>query len=292
MKRRWLVPLALLLVAAVLASGCRRKEEKPAAKGQVTASDAYRHSYGAPPTVEKGNVFAMVGYLPLAADPGKVTPLPLFLFSTQGHMLHLVKRLLSVDPSAAARIGVINPFPPGTGLRSLKQDGETMIVDLLIPPGWQPATGQMQQMQASLGFSLLQFPGVKQLSLRENGVPFPGLPDKPYVPDPAIVSPPGPPTLLGVVGSWAAHAVGPNQVSVFFDRPVTVEKLTLTTAKGKRIEGEQFRSIFDMALVVAPKDPTALREGMQLWVDWQVRDRQGRTAEGRTEVPLLRMKHP
>jgi hypothetical protein len=189
-----LLVLLVLLVLLAGAGGCRKKTAPPPVTGgQVTATAAYQTHFGAPPTVEEGSCHAMVGYLPLADDPEKIVPLPLFLFSESNRMALLIERLLTVDPAASERIGASNPFPAGTLLNTLIQDGDLLTVDLggeLTLPG-DPA--RWRQIHAVLDHSLAQFPGVARLRVTVIDQLPCGYPEEGSVPDPAVVASPGEP---------------------------------------------------------------------------------------------------
>jgi hypothetical protein len=203
----------------------------------------------------------------------------------------LIERLLTVDPAASERIGTSNPFPAGTLLNTLIQDGDLLTVDLggeLTLPG-DPA--RWRQIHALLGHSLLQFPGVARLRVTVNEQLPPGYPEEGRVPDPAVVASPEEPKLIGVVGIWEPGK-GLQEVSVFFDRPLEVKHIELLEHGAGQVAGERFRSVFDMAVVVLPAHPEDLEEGEPMTIKYDVVDRLGRAAQGEKTLPLSRMEHP
>lgn len=301
MKRKPRVFWMLLIMLALLLAGGCRKEQPPAAvtegkgtatEGKVTATEAYLSHFGPAPTVAEGSAHAMVGYLPKADNPQQLVPLPLYLFSESNRMQLLIERLITVDSQATERIGASNPFPPGLILNTLIRDGELLNVDLIGGPELVEDSQRMQAIQAVLGHSLLQFPGVTRVRLSVNGVFPPGVPDEGVVPDPAVVASAGEPKLIGVVAVWEPGMSQPQEVSVFFDRPLDVNRVEIQDADGRAVEGEQFRSVFDMAVVLLPKHPDRLSEGLPLTVRFDVVDKLGRTAQGEKTMPLVRMEHP
>ncbi len=294
MKLTRMVVLAVLLPAMlVLAASCRKEQAKaPAVVPKVAPTAAYLTHFGEPPVVEEGTAHAMVGYLPLAADPGKVVPLPLFLFSETNRMQLLVERLLTVTAEASERIGTFNPFPSGTLLNTLVQDGDLLTVDLggvLQLPG-DPDT--WRNIHAVLGHSLLQFPGVQRVRVTIDGDLPPGYPADGAAPDAGVVASPGEPQVIGIVGVWEPGAAQPEELSVFFDRPLKVNHAALMEHGGGPVEGEQFVSVFDMAVVIQPKNAGHIQEGQPMTVSYDVVDRLGRTAKGEKTFPLSRLEHP
>lgn len=284
----------LFLFLSLLVSGGCRKEQSPApvTGGKVTASEAYLTHFGEAPKVEEGTAWAMVGYLPKADNPEQLVPLPLYLFSESNRMKMLIDRLLTVDSEATERIGASNPFPSGIMLNTLIQDGEQLNVDLI---GGQELTDDLQRLrtiQSVLGHSLLQFPGVKRVRLSVNGELPSGFAEEGVVPDPAVVASAGEPKLIGVVGVWEPGASQLQEVSVFFDRPLNVNLLEIKEHGGELIEGEQFRSVFDMAVVLLPKSPERLSEGQPVTVKYDVIDKLGRPTQGEKTLPLVRLEHP
>ena len=286
--------LMILLLPLLMAGGCRKEQAPPAAvtEGKVTATEAYLTHFGPPPTVQEGIAFAMVGYLPKADNPAQLVPLPLYLFSESNRMQLLIERLITVDSEATERIGASNPFPPGLILNTLIRDGELLNVDLIGGPELIEDPMRMQAIQAVLGHSLLQFPGVERVRLSVNGVFPQGVPAEGVVPDPAVVTSAGEPKLIGVVGLWEPGTNHLQEVSVLFDRPLNVNLLALSEQDGTPVEGEQFRSVFDMAVVVLPNTPQRLSEELPLTVKFEVVDKLGRSAQGEKTLPLVRLVQP
>ena len=80
-------------------------------------------------------------------------------------------------------------------------------------------------------------------------------------------------------------------VHVYFDRPVDVKDFSLADQNGKPFAGEIFHSVFDMAAVLKPKDPSLFTAGMPIKVRWKVADKKGRSAEGEKILPLEIKEH-
>lgn len=80
-----------------------------------------------------------------------------------------------------------------------------------------------------------------------------------------------------------------EDVNAFFDRPVEVKELKLLSKEGQPFAGDLYHSVFDMAAVLKPKDPSQFKERMPIKVRWKVIDKLGRQAEG-DSVWLLEVK--
>jgi hypothetical protein len=122
------------------------------------------------------------------------------------------------------------------------------------------------------------------------GTLLPQQAERGFYPDPEAVMPPGLPRVLTVAGVWEEAVANPEEVSVFFDRPVGVEEVRVSV-DGRRLEGDYFTSVFDMAVVIRPQQPEKLREGLPVAVAWRVVDRLGRKGEGEKTFPLARVEH-
>jgi hypothetical protein len=80
-----------------------------------------------------------------------------------------------------------------------------------------------------------------------------------------------------------------EEVNAFFDRPVDVKELKLLSRDGQQFAGELYHSVFDMAAVLKPKEPSLFKERMEIKVRWKVVDKLGKQAEGEG-VWLLEVK--
>lgn len=295
MRRICLVFLLATLLLPL--SGCERREvsppvaSAPTSSGSIEASSAYLRFFGTPPSVAEGSCFALVGYYPLVGKPGKVVPFPLFMFNRENRMQVVVEQLLKWgegwDMGGTAR----NPFPPGTELYSLTREDDLVRVELSPSVLGETGAQEKRLILAVLGHTLAQFEGVRRVMIVAGGKLLPFQAERGFIPDPEAVLPPGEPTVLSVVGVWEEGRQEPQEVSVFFDRPVTVQQVELSS-DGRRLEGEYFRSVFDMAVVVRPQAVGEYREGMPVQVEWEVNDPLGRRGEGSKTFALRRLEHP
>jgi germination protein M len=80
-----------------------------------------------------------------------------------------------------------------------------------------------------------------------------------------------------------------EEVNAFFDRPVEIKELKLLSKDGQQFAGDLYHSVFDMAAVLKPKDPSQFKERMPIKVRCTVTDKLGRQAEGE-KVWLLEVK--
>lgn len=71
-----------------------------------------------------------------------------------------------------------------------------------------------------------------------------------------------------------------EELNAFFDRPVEVKELKMLSKDGQELAGDLYHSVFDMAGVLKPKDPSIFKERMPIKVRWKVVDKLGRQAEG------------
>ena len=292
----YLAAFFLLLTLGV--AGCNRQDRDSAPSAgepvaaEVKTSAAYRQYFGTPPVVREGSCMALVGFLPSAREPEKVVPLPLFLFNPEQSQRLLIERLLSVEPEAAALAWVKNPFPEGTALRSLTVESQTARVDLSPHAARYSDRKQLLQMFQALGHSLIQFPEISRVLVTVGETPFPESPGNPYSPDSRDITSPGPPRLIGLAGSWEEGQQNPSEVSVYFDRPVEVREIRLNDASGNMVDGDFFRSIFDMAVVIHPRGGPVLEPGMPLTVHWLAVDPLNREGKGTDTLPLRQLEHP
>jgi germination protein M len=65
----------------------------------------------------------------------------------------------------------------------------------------------------------------------------------------------------------------------------------MSDKSGKPFVGDAYHSVFEMAGVLKPKDPTQFKDGMPVKVHWKVVDKLGRPAEGDKEYSLEEKEH-
>ena len=267
-----------LLLVAFLAAGF--PAPGLAAPAELTATATYQKIFGPPPTVAKGTCYAMVGYLPLVSDSARVRPFPLFAFRRSGQLELLVGKLIKFDRRIADRIGVMVPFPEGTQLQEIKHRGSELRIYLQVPSDRE---GDPAGMARSLANSAAQFAPKSRLQLYLNG--------KPVTVPASTVADPGPPLLLAARLGTAEDKAAQPELGFLFDRPVQVEHITLRGSGGE-IPGERFLGVFDMAVVVHPPIPAAVKLGDLVTAQWAVTDRLGRTGEGSQEFPVEAATEP
>lgn len=287
--RKGALLLFLGMVIFSTAAGCSRREESVPG-GTVKASEAYLRHFGAAPTVKEGSCFALVGYFPLNDNPLQVRPVPLFIFSRDGQMDKVVRHLMALDGGALGK-GEGNPFPAGTQLKSLSVKEDSAVVQLAFGAGLPQDRRVVQGIVSALGYTLAQFPGVRRVLVEADGTPLPGVDRGGFVPDARNILEPELPRPIGVAGVWEGNAATPEEVLIAFDRPVALQKVEVL-AEGKPLSGDYYQSAFDMAVVIRPGRGEAVREGMPVRVEWQVRDRLGRSSSGGEDFPLQRQNRP
>lgn len=286
-----IVWIALLVI---FISGCRNNEQEVTPeKSAVTASKAYTTYFGEPPKVTGGQCYALAGFYPRAENPARVTPIPHFLLSEGKRRRQLlVQQLIKGGAIPGLEEVFVNPFPPGTKLLSLTVNGVTMNVDLSPEVLEQTDPVLQKGLLAGLGHTLIQFDPIENLVVTAAGTPLPWMPGSSYEPLRGSVMAPQEPRLLTAVANYAEEAAVPEEILVFFDRPVSVDSFTLAAANGNEVRGEYYTSVFDMAVVLHPEDPDRLMAGDRVVVAWSVTDRLGRKASGQDSLVLRRQEHP
>lgn len=279
--------LGLSLWCLLLVLGCREAAETPAvAPARVFANQAYLEHFGQPPQPRRGIAYARVGYLPLRAQPERVRPFPLFLFSDENQVSQVLNRLVGRELLLDPRGPMIHPFPPDTILQVGMPNQGALTIELdtsATPEHLLPAARALTE-------TACQFPGIERLVILVAGQPLPGLPREGLTPEPASIVAPGEPQPLMIAGMWEPGEAEPTEILFNFDRPVKVNRFVLNGSDGKPLAGDYFTSVFDMAVVFHPARP-GLVEGSLLEAEWSVTDALGRSASGRSRYPLLRFEH-
>jgi len=289
--RNLLYTLVCLIFLAMLTACTQEDSQTPAVEktGVVTASQAYIDNFGEPPQGKSGRAFARVGYLPLKEDPERVRPFPLFLFSETDQVQKILDRLVSGELHLPADFDLYNPFPADLEVMTTPSGEPTLTVSLMSQSIW-PETDK-KAAGLSLAQTVLQFPKVKKVLVMLNGQPLPHMPEGGYTDQPEHVAEMTPPTLVLIAGMWEQESNQPEELLVEFDRPITVNTLKLYDESGRSVEGEYFTSIFKMAVVIHPESPAAFKPGMELRVEWDIDDEQGRHGKGTKTLPIQRFEH-
>ncbi len=283
--------LFLILTACLVLSlvACQKKEEPAAPKPvRISTTAAYEKYFGPAPTTDKGTCFAFVIYFPSAREPGKVVPFPFFTFDQGSIRKVAVERLLGGMDVGSYAGEFLLPFPAGTHLLGVSEEKGAVTVSFskeMLSAKSDEESGKAAL--NALALTLVQFPGTRDLRLQVEGRN-----DKmPLKADDAAILQPSPPRLLSVTAVKDKGTKNVEEVSAYFDRPVDIQAFTMTDSDGKPLAGDMFHSVFDMAAVLKPKDPTLFREKMPVKVSWKVTDKVGRHAEGEGVWPLEVREH-
>lgn len=280
-----------MLVSLVLTSmgGCKRNEtsSSPLQPGKVIATSAYEKYFGAVPMVDKGTAYAFVIYFPSAMDPGKVVPFPFFTFDEASSMKVAAERLL-VGMDVGSYQGEFSPYPGGSRILGINNDQGTVTVNLSKEFIAITDKSTAASAVSALFLTVRQFKAVKDVRLQVEGKDDP-LNALGKNADDNAVQQPGPPRLLSITAMRDKGAKEIEDVNAFFDRPVDVKELKLLSKDGQQLAGDLYHSVFDMAGVLKPKDPSQFKERMPIMVRWKVIDKLGRQAEGEN-VWLLEVK--
>lgn len=268
--------LSLLGLAIAVMVGCNKKESasQTAQPGKVITTPAYEKYFGAAPTVDKGKAYAFVIYFPSSKEPGKVVPFPFFTFDEGSIKKVAIERLLS-GMDIGSYQGEFIPFPSGSRLLAITDDQGTATANFSkeLETTTEAATAQ------ALVLTLRQFKGGNNVRIQVEGKESPLSAMAKNVGDNAVRQP-SPPRLLSVTAMKDKGSKVIEDVNAFFDRPVEVEELKLLSKDGQSFAGDLYHSVFDMAAVLKPKDPSQFKERMPIKVRWKVVDKLGRQAEG------------
>jgi len=270
--------LLLLLIAAA----CQREEPVPV-PGYVEANPAYLGAFGSPPAVERGTAYARVAYLPSREDPVKVGAVPLFIFDAADQLSKILRQLVGnnlVLPSASP---LYDPFPAGSSVRIISHVDRSLVLGLELGGS---VSLEPNPMLLSLAETALQFNAVDEVIIMiagESHGPFTHAPQRLVVP--------APPDVVMVAAVLDEGARTPEEIVVNFDRPVKVNSFRFSLPDGSNVAGEYFTSVFQMAIVVHPENPTIYREGLDLVIDWQVTDYLGRVGAGHLATKLQYLVH-
>lgn len=281
----------LLLVFALISAlaACKKKEVQPPAKlARISATQAYEKYFGPAPTTDKGTCYAFVIFFPSAKEPGKVVPFPFFTFDEGSMKKVAVERLIGGMELPAYKGEIRQPFAAVAHLLGLSQlEG---VVEVNLSKDSLKAGNDNEGMLNALVMTLTQFEGVKGVRLSSEGREI-DFAKGCMLPAESSVVGPAPPRLLSVTAVKDKGAKDVEEVSAYFDRPVEIRELTLSDGTGKPFAGEVFHSVFDMAAVLKPKEPTLFKAGMPVKVRWKVVDKLARAAEGDEEYSLEVKEH-
>ena len=279
------------LICLFSLSACQQEENTapPQNSGVVEANQSYQDNFGTPPQGKAGQAFARVGYLPLQKAPEKLRALPLFLFSEKEQLRQILDRLISGELLQRRESELYDPFPDDLEISVLNPEGPIPKLLLTTQQSWS-STDQAAAGRA-LAETTLQFALMDRVMILLNGTPLPQMPVEGYLREPQSLVMVEPPALVLLAGVWEEGSDALTEILVEFDRPVTVNNFKLYDKTDNVVDGEYFTSIFQMAVVLHPKDPRNYHEAMVLRAEWDVVDYLGRSNRGTDTLPMQRIDH-
>lgn len=281
----YFVMFALLLVSP----GCQQEEAPPVRAGLVTATEAYLESFGTPPQGKSGRAYAAVVYLPTKEMPGKLLAFPVFLYTEESQLEKVLEKLISGDLVSSEKMNVYNPFPGDLEfvIESLKDD--VLTLNLNISKQW--AETDQKSAVIALRETALQFNEVSAVKIMLNGSFVSGMPKNGFQHQQGLIAQMTPPKLILMAGVWEEGQETPEEILIEFDRPIKIKSFNLYHSDGKKIEGDYYTSIFQMAVVLHPERPELFKEGAVLRAEWSVVDYLGRANSGVDMMALKKYLH-
>jgi len=265
-----------------------RQEQPPPAFGFVEANNSYQQYFGDPPEVREGKAYARVAFLPLKEDTNRVSPVPIYLFKESDQLTSILNRLASGELLLPIDSLLFNPFSSRINLAVNSRHDGTVTLLLELPDD---SSIDLEIFLPAIIETAVQFSDIERVIVLVDNEPVAGMPDGGYRSNPQRVSDVAPPDLIMISGTWDEGEKDPEEIMVSFDRPVTINTFQLTHADGKRVDGEYFSSVFQMAIVVHPENPSQFRDGMELTLAWDVIDAKGRVGTGNRSLPLQKFEH-
>lgn len=269
--------------------GCQQEETPPERAGLVTASEAYLESFGTPPQGKSGRAYAVVVYLPIKERPGKLLAFPVFLFTEENQLEKVLEKLISGDLVSSEKMNVYSPFPGDLELviESLKDD--VLTLNLNTNKRW--AEADQKSAVNALKETALQFNEVSAVKIMLNGSFVLGMPENGFQHEKELLAQMTPPLLILMAGVWEEGQETPEEILIEFDRPIKIKSFNLYHSDGKKIEGDNYTSIFQMAVVLHPERPELFKEGAVLRAEWSVVDYLGRENNGVDMMALKKYLH-
>ncbi len=269
--------------------GCEYQTPAEQAQGKVYPSSAFVQHFGEPPIPQEGYAYAQVGYLPLAGQNGQVSPIPLFLFSENQHLDRILSQLFSEQLRVSKHSKLGRPYAKGVRLAQLDQAGDTLTVSLQTVA--ELAASDRLGIDRAVTETATQFEEISRVRVLYDGVASPQQPIEGYRQRPEMIAAVERPMLLDVVGIWEQGAATPEEILIYFDRPVSINSFRLLDQSGQQVGGKYYSSIFNMAVVVHPNQPENFKPGMELNVAWDVEDALGRRNSALDTMTLVRREH-
>jgi len=290
--RNIVITFVAVLALALMVACTRNEEPSPSKPVRVSATKAFEEYFGPAPTTDKGSCYAFVIYFPSGKELGKTVPFPFFSFDQTSLKRVAVQRLVGGMADIKSYQGeILQPFPQGAHLLDLTDKDGVVTANFsseIVRP--KPDEVSEHALANALVLTLRQFNDVKAVRIQVDGKES-RLDRLVQSPEEHAVLQPSAPRLLSVTAMRDKGAKNVEEVSAFFDRPVDIKVLQMTGADGKPFEGDIYQSVFDMAAVLKPKDPSLFKAGMPVKVRWKVVDKKGRAADGDSELMLEVKEH-
>lgn len=280
---------AVLILFLFFALGCQQEEIQKESTGIVKATPSYLESFGVPPQGKAGRAYAAVGYLPVKDKPTKLGPLPIFLFTEENQSDKVLNKLVSGDLVTSQRQIYYNPFPRDLEIVIKSEEGNALTIDLLTKEDWY--RDDQYAGTIALKETALQFSHVQKVKVMLNGSVVEGMPEVGFQKNSDLMIEVPPPILILMAGAWEKGQNEPEEILIQFDRPIKVEKFKLYHLDGQEVQGEYYKSIFQMAVVVHPESPSLFREGTILKAEWSIVDELGRKNSGVDTMQLIKYEH-
>lgn len=235
-----------------------------------------------------------------------MVPFPFFTFDQNSLKKVATERLLGGMDVGSYKGEFLQPFAPGTRILGLAERDGVITVNFSREILDTKADASVEKaLLNAVALTLSQFSGVREVRMQIEGkesgaadgkdvakfLGHGGLERQPLKPEESTVLPPSPPRLLSVTAMKEKGAKEVEEVNIFFDRPLEIKELSITGADNNRFEGDVYHSVFDMAAVLKPKDPSKFKAGLPVKVRWKVTDKLGRSADGTGEFSLEVQEH-
>ena len=280
---------AVFISFLFFALGCQQEEIQKQTTGVVEATPSYLESFGVPPQGKAGRAYAAVGYLPVKEMSDKLGPLPIFLFTEENQLRKVLNKLVSGDLVTSKKQIYYNPFPADLDMVIKSDGGSVLTIDLSTKEDWDMNDQKAGTM--ALKETALQFSSVEEVKVMVNGSDVQGMPQEGFHKNSDLTIEVPPPILLLMAGAWENGENEPKEILIEFDRPVKVEQFKLYHIDGREVQGDYYKSIFQMAVVVHPKTPGLFQEGTSLRAEWHVVDDLGRSNSGIDTMQIKKLVH-